>query len=119
MLPTVADQGGLAAAPGEVIAAGSGAEEGSGVGGGQQDWLGVWGRWIRTVVKGLQTDPVRLPLVCILTLLVELFLGGPAALLLLALALLAPFLHQTVQITDQGFTLGPEALLQLPQSGAR
>jgi hypothetical protein len=51
--------------------------------------------------------------------LVELFLVGLAALLLLALALLAPFLHQTVQITHQGLTLGSEAFLQLPQSGAR
>jgi hypothetical protein len=36
IMPTVADQGGLAAAPGEVIAAGSGAEEGSGVEGGSK-----------------------------------------------------------------------------------
>jgi hypothetical protein len=45
------------------------------------------------MVQGIQTDPVRLPLGGLLTLLVKLFLGGFPALLLLEAALLAPFLQ--------------------------
>jgi hypothetical protein len=71
------------------------------------------------LVDGLQTDAVRLPLGSILPLLAQLFLGGLTVLLLLALALLAPLLHQTVQITKQGLPLGSKTLLQLRQSGAR
>jgi len=70
------------------------------------------------MVQGLQTDPVRLPLGGLLTLLVKLFLGGFPALLLLEAALMAPFLQETVKIPQQGVTIGSEPLLQLTQSGA-
>jgi hypothetical protein len=71
------------------------------------------------MVKGLQTGPVRLPTGSIPPLLVALILGGFPAFLLLTLALLPPFLSQTIQITGQGLALGSETLLQLSQSGAR
>ena len=86
---------------------------------GQQDRLRGRDRWIRAIVKGLETGPVRLTTGRILTLLVALLLGGFPAFLLLTLALLQPFLRQNFQITKQGMALGSKTLLQLSQPGAR